>query len=46
MSALEEVECWILSWGAHASVVAPVELRKRVVRTARAVASGYENAGM
>ena len=46
LSALEEVERWILSWGAHASVIGPVELRKRVGKTARAVGARYEDAGM
>ena len=46
LSALEEVERWILSWGTHASVIGPAELRKRVARTARTVGARYEDAGI
>jgi proteasome accessory factor B len=38
---LEEVERWILSWGDHAKVVGPAELKDRVARTALAVAKTY-----
>ena len=41
LSALEEVERWILSWGAHASVIGPAELRTRVGRTGAALAQRY-----
>lgn len=46
LSALEEVERWILSWGTHANVIGPAELRKRVARTARTVGAHYEDAGI
>jgi len=34
---LEEVERWVLSWGAHARVLEPVELKKLIRRTAEAI---------
>lgn len=46
LSCLEEIEQYVLSWGAHATVVGPQELRERVARTARAVAQRYGDAGM
>jgi len=42
LSGLEEMEQYVLSWGAHATVVEPRELIERVARTARAVASKYD----
>ncbi len=38
---LEEVERWILSWGNHAEVLAPAELRKRVAETVKALSETY-----
>jgi len=41
LSALEEIEQYVLSWGTHARVVGPPELRERVVKVAREVAKRY-----
>jgi predicted DNA-binding transcriptional regulator YafY len=41
---LEEVERWILSWGSHARVVAPPELRERIANTVSTLANSYGNA--
>ena len=41
---LEEVERWILSWGKHAQVLAPPELRERIANTVWALANSYGNA--
>jgi predicted DNA-binding transcriptional regulator YafY len=41
---LEEVERWILSWGSHALVVAPPELKDRIANTVRTLANRYGNA--
>jgi predicted DNA-binding transcriptional regulator YafY len=38
---LEEVERWILSWGNHAEVLAPAELRERTQKTVAALAKTY-----
>jgi predicted DNA-binding transcriptional regulator YafY len=38
---LEEVERWILSWGNHAEVLAPAELRGRIQKTVAALAKTY-----
>ena len=38
---LEEIERWILSWGNHAQVVAPPELKDRIASTAQALADAY-----
>ena len=40
LNSLEEIERWILSWGVHASVVAPAALRERQ-KTAAAVAGQW-----
>jgi len=46
LNGLEEIERWVLSWGAHARVVGPAALRDRVRKTASAVAGLYrEKAG-
>jgi predicted DNA-binding transcriptional regulator YafY len=37
ISSLAEVQRWILSWGGHASAIAPAELRKMVASAARAI---------
>ncbi len=42
LGSLEEIERWILSWGAHAKVLAPAELCDRVRATALAIANGSE----
>jgi len=41
---LEEIERWILSWGTHAQVLAPPELKERIARTAATVADSYRDA--
>jgi predicted DNA-binding transcriptional regulator YafY len=41
LSALEEVEQFVLSWGTPATVIGPVELRERVLKTARELAARY-----
>jgi predicted DNA-binding transcriptional regulator YafY len=41
LSALEEVEQFVLSWGTHATVIEPVELRQRILKTARELAARY-----
>jgi len=38
---LEEVERWILSWGTHAQVLAPPELKTRIATTIAAMAATY-----
>lgn len=42
---LEEVERWILSWGNHAEVLAPAELRERIQKTVAALAKIYGKSG-
>ena len=44
LGALPEVERWILGWGMHAEVLAPVELRERVRDTAAGLAQRYGEA--
>jgi len=41
LSGLEEIEQYVLSWGTHASVVGPQELRDRVGKVARELAGRY-----
>ena len=41
LNNLEEIEPWVLSWGAHVRVVAPRELINRVQTTAQAILSHY-----
>lgn len=41
LTGLEEVERWILSWGAHATVVGPKDLAKRIGTTIHQLASRY-----
>lgn len=41
LGCLEEIEQYVLSWGTHASVVGPEELRRRVGQVARELASRY-----
>jgi predicted DNA-binding transcriptional regulator YafY len=38
---LEEIERWILSWGTHAQVLAPVDLKQQIAKTASALAAKY-----
>jgi len=37
LGGLEEIERWVLSWGSHARVVEPAELRQRIRQAAAAV---------
>lgn len=37
LGSLEEVERWVLSWGEHAVVLEPMELKRRVCRAATAI---------
>jgi proteasome accessory factor B len=38
---LEEIESWILSWGKHARVIEPGELKERITKTVSALAETY-----
>lgn len=38
---VEEIERWILSWGTHAQVLAPTELKERIAKTVSALAGAY-----
>ena len=38
---LEEIERWILSWGTHAQVLAPTELKEQVRKTVSNLAETY-----
>ena len=46
LGCLEEIEQYVLSWGTHASVVGPPELRERVGKVVRELAGRYADAGM
>jgi len=37
LGSLEEIERWILSWGSHARVLDPAELKRRIRRSAEAI---------
>lgn len=39
LGSLPEVERWILSWGAHAQVVAPEELKQSILNSAKKIVS-------
>jgi len=41
LSCLEEIEQYVLSWGTHATVVGPVELRERLFKTTEALWQQY-----
>ena len=41
LTSLDEIERWVLSWGIHATVLEPPELRERIRKTATAVAARY-----
>lgn len=43
LGTLEEIERWILSWGSHAQVQAPVELKQRIAKTASDLADAYSD---
>jgi predicted DNA-binding transcriptional regulator YafY len=38
---LEEIERWILSWGSHARVLAPPDLKERIAKTVSALTGIY-----
>ncbi len=43
VSVAPDLENWILSWGEHAEVVKPKELRARIAESAKAMAKKYRN---
>src|SRR5690625_4340896 len=43
LNSLFEVERWVLSWGAHARVIEPVELREQILAKARGIIAVYES---
>ncbi len=44
LSCLEEIEQWVLSWGTHATVIRPVELRERLFKTTEELWQRYGGA--
>jgi predicted DNA-binding transcriptional regulator YafY len=45
LGCLEEIEQHVLSWGTHANVIAPRELRRRLWRTAEELVRRYQEDG-
>jgi proteasome accessory factor B len=43
VSIAPDLENWILSWGEHAEVLKPKELRERIAASAKAMAKQYKN---
>jgi proteasome accessory factor B len=43
LGALEEIERWVLTWGAAAEVIGPKELRERISKTAAALTKTYQS---
>jgi len=41
LDSLEEVTNWLMSWGEHATVIAPEELRQQLLRIAKTVVERY-----
>jgi predicted DNA-binding transcriptional regulator YafY len=41
LTSLEEIERWVLSWGAHVQVLAPEELSQRIRQAAQAILAGF-----
>jgi len=41
LDSLDEIEHHVLSWGTHANVVGPNELRTRILKTAEVLAKRY-----
>lgn len=46
LGGFEEVERWILSWGSHATVIGPEDLKQRVRAVTAELAARYGNAGL
>ncbi len=44
LSALEEVERWVMSWGGHVEVLAPVVLKRKMASYGLWLAGKYEGA--
>ncbi|MEI6077913.1 MAG: WYL domain-containing protein [Verrucomicrobiota bacterium] len=44
LSCLEEMEQWVMSWGVHATVIAPTELRERILSTLESMLPHYGGA--
>ena len=44
LSCLEEMEQWVMSWGVHATVIAPTELRERILSTLESMLPNYGGA--
>lgn len=42
LGALQEIERWVLGWGAAAEVIGPKELRERIKQTAGALTKAYQ----
>ena len=40
LGSLEEIERWVLSWGEHATVLEPADLKRRIQRAAEAILAG------
>jgi predicted DNA-binding transcriptional regulator YafY len=38
---LEEIERWILSWGSHAEVLGPPELKEQIAKTVLSLSDTY-----
>jgi proteasome accessory factor B len=43
LNSLEEIEHHVLSWGTHATVIGPVELRQRLFKIAKELSERYSN---
>jgi predicted DNA-binding transcriptional regulator YafY len=39
LGSLEEIERWVLSWGDHATVLEPTELKRRIRRAGETILS-------
>jgi len=46
LSSFEELSSWILSWGAHAEVLSPPELRQQIAATLSAAFAAYQESGV
>ena len=43
LDSLEEIINWLMSWGEHATVIAPEELRQRLWKIARTLVERYKS---